>query len=71
PKATFYSPSDMAKHSVEEDEDLVTETLANIYFRQGAYKKAIRAYEKLCLIYPHKLSYFADLIQKIKELNNE
>ena len=46
---------------------LFTETLAQIYYNQGAYKKAIRAYEKLCLIYPHKMSLFAALIQKIKE----
>jgi tetratricopeptide (TPR) repeat protein len=69
PKAEFYNPSNMAKQSNEDDEDLATETLANIYYKQGAYKKAIRTYEKLCLIYPHKMSYFADLIQKIKQEN--
>ena len=68
-KAEFYNPANVAKQSVEEDEDLVTETLANIYYQQGAYKKAIRAYEKLCLIYPHKMSLFASLIQKIKDEN--
>ena len=56
----------------EEDDDLVTETLATIYYKQGAFKKAIRTYEKLCLIYPHKMTYFADLIQKIKqEIKND
>jgi tetratricopeptide (TPR) repeat protein len=61
----------VAKQSVEEDEDLVTETLANIYYKQGHYKKAIRIYEKLCLIYPHKMAYFASLIQKIKTENKD
>ena len=56
----------MARQSVEEDEELVTETLANLYYKQGNYKKAIRAYEKLCLLYPSKLAYFASLIKKIK-----
>lgn len=70
-KAEFYSPVNMAKQSVEQDEELVSETLANIYYKQGHYKKAIRVYEKLCLLYPHKLSYFADLIQKIKTENKE
>lgn len=65
-KAEFYNPVNMAKQSVEEDDELVTETLANVYYKQGHHKKAIRAYEKLCLIYPHKLTYFAGLIQKIK-----
>jgi len=66
PKTAFYSPANMAKQSVAEDEDLVTETLAKLYHKQGHHKKAIRAYEKLCLIYPHKMAYFADLIQQIK-----
>jgi tetratricopeptide (TPR) repeat protein len=70
-KAEFYSPVNMAKQSVEQDEELVSETLANIYYKQGHYKKAIRVYEKLCLLYPHKLSYFADLIQKIKTENKD
>ncbi len=69
PKSEFYNPASMAKQSNEDDDDLATETLANIYYKQGAYKKAIRTYEKLCLIYPHKMSYFADLIQKIKQEN--
>lgn len=71
PKAEFYSPANMAKQSVEEDEQLVTETLAQLYYKQGAYKKAIRAYEKLCLLYPHRIAYFADLIQKIKTENKD
>jgi hypothetical protein len=66
PKAEFYNPGNMARQSVEEDEELVTETLAQLYYKQKAYKKAIRAYEKLSLIYPHRIAYFADLIQKIK-----
>lgn len=70
-KAEFYNPVNMAKQSVEEDDELVTETLANVYYTQGHYKKAIRAYEKLCLIYPHKMTYFASLIQKIKTENKD
>jgi tetratricopeptide (TPR) repeat protein len=71
PKAEFYNPVNMAKQSVEEDDELVTETLANVYYKQGHYKKAIRAYEKLCLIYPHKMSYFAGLIHQIKTENKD
>jgi hypothetical protein len=66
PKAEFFNPVNMAKMSVEEDEDLVTETLARINAKQGNYKKAIRMYEKLCLKFPEKMPYFVDLIQKIK-----
>lgn len=66
PKAEFFNPVNMARQSVEEDEELVTETLANLFYKQGNYKKAIKAYEKLCLLYPSKMTYFASLIQKIK-----
>jgi tetratricopeptide (TPR) repeat protein len=66
PKAEFFNPVNMARQSVEEDEELVTETLANLLYKQGNLKKAIRAYEKLCLLYPSKMTYFASLIQKIK-----
>lgn len=66
PKAEFFNPANMAKLSVEEHEDLVTETLARINLKQGNYKKGIRMYEKLCLKFPEKMPYFVDLIQKIK-----
>lgn len=66
PKAEFYNPSNMAKWSAEEDDDLVSETLANVYLGQGLIKKAISTYEKLGLIYPHKMSYFAALINQLK-----
>lgn len=71
PKAEFYNPVNMAKQSIETDDEMVTETLANVYYKQGHYKKAIRAYEKLCLIYPHKMTYFASLIHKIKTENKD
>jgi hypothetical protein len=70
-KAEFYNPVNMAKQSVEDNDEIVTETLANVYYKQGHYKKAIRVYEKLCLIYPHKMPYFASLIQKIKTENKD
>lgn len=66
-KADFYNPSEKAKKSVEEDEDLVSETLVLIYAKQGNYRKAIKALEKLSLKFPEKSAYFASQIEKIKD----
>lgn len=67
PKREFYSPANMARLSVKEDDDLVTETLAKIYAQQGNKEKAISAYEKLALKYPEKRIYFANQINKLGE----
>jgi hypothetical protein len=66
PKKEFYSPVSMARQSVIEDLDFVTETLAGIYAKQGNTSKAIRAYQTLSLRYPEKKLYFASLIEKLE-----
>ncbi len=70
PKSEFYSPLNMARQSAEDNTEMVSETLAQIYTRQALYKKAILMYEKLGLLYPDKLSYFAGLINQIKTEHN-
>lgn len=59
---------DLSQQSVRENEALVTETLAKVYLDQGLHNKAIKAYEILSLKYPQKSAFFADRIQKIREL---
>ena len=70
PKETREENEDISKQSVEEDNDLITETLVRIYIKQGYYFKAIMAYEKLSLKYPEKSIYFANQIKKIKQIIN-
>jgi hypothetical protein len=70
PKAEFYSPEKAAKKSLEEDDEIATETLARINLKQGNYLKAIRIYEKLSLKYPDKSHIFAAQILQIKTDNN-
>ncbi|MEW6470474.1 MAG: hypothetical protein AB1458_16295 [Bacteroidota bacterium] len=70
PKKEFFSPVNMAKQSVTDNHSLVTETLARIYEKQGAYHKALEAYERLSLLYPEKSAFFAARIEEIRKLIN-
>ena len=47
--------------------EILTETLAGIYLEQEFYQRAIDVYEKLILLYPEKIAYFASLIENIKK----
>lgn len=55
----------MAMNSITLNNDMVTETLAEIWAKQRQYNTAILIYQKLSLLNPAKSAYFA---QKIKEL---
>ncbi len=70
PKKEFYSPIKQAKKSLESENIVYTETLANILGIQGNYPKAILAYEQLCLTFPEKKSYFVEKIKELKEKLN-
>ncbi|MEA3503631.1 MAG: hypothetical protein U9R32_00325 [Bacteroidota bacterium] len=64
----FFDVSDVAKESVVQNNDIVTETLAKILLKQGKVLQAIKIYEKLSLKYPKKSGYFAHQISEIKKL---
>jgi hypothetical protein len=67
-KINQIEPVDVSSESVAENDGFITDTLASIYLKQGLYFKARSAYEKLCLKYPEKSSYFATQIEHIDHL---
>ena len=56
---------EMAVNSLAKEEDLASESLAEILIKQGKLDKAIEMYRKLSLRNPQKKSYFADKIDAI------
>jgi hypothetical protein len=48
--------------------DILTESMAEIWEKQGNYKKAIATYEKLSFIFPEKSVYFASRIEHLKNI---
>lgn len=58
---------EMAVNSITKEEDLVSESLAEILVKQEKYDKAIEMYRKLSLRNPQKNAYFARKIELIKE----
>ena len=48
--------------------EILTETLARIYIKQGKYDKALEIIQRLSLKYPKKNRYFADQIRYLEKI---
>ena len=57
----------VAEHSNEKGE-ILTETMAEIFMKQGLVDKSMEVYEKLSLLYPSKSDYFAAKISALKAI---
>jgi hypothetical protein len=68
PSNEALSIDELSKKSISEKDEVVTETLALIFEKQGKIDKAVETYTKLMVKYPEKKSIFAN---RIEELNNK
>ncbi len=54
---------------LSDEDDVVSESLAEVYLAQGLRDQAVAIYRKLSLLNPEKSVYFAELIEKIENNN--
>ena len=54
---------------IDEEDDIVSEELAEIYLLQGLRSEAIEIYRKLSLLNSEKSAYFAEKIENIEKNN--
>ena len=70
PNSQKLDTENKARKSAEDPNDLVSETLAQIYTDQMLFQKAIDTFKKLSLKFPEKSTYFADQIIELEKKVN-
>ncbi len=65
---TVQEPPVPEKVEKEPETPTFTETLANIYLKQGKYDKALEILKRINLEYPNKNRYFADQIRFLEKI---
>jgi hypothetical protein len=65
---TDHKVESLAENSVK-NRDIITESMAEVWEKQGNHGKAIDVYNKLSLLDPSKNAYFAAKIEALKKLN--
>ena len=66
PAKSTASKKDLSKENPLSKNEIMTETLAHLYWNQKKYEEAKKAFKILSLKYPEKSSLFADHIKQIK-----
>lgn len=61
-------PNERSEHTEPVPEEFCTETMAQIYVRQGRYSQALEIIKRLNLDNPKKNTYFADQIRFLEKL---
>ena len=69
PRTAFLRPNAPVENPERDDDEIVSETLAILFYKQGNMQKAIKVYEKLRLLFPEKSGYFAARIEELKKAN--
>jgi len=54
-RSGFFNPEESAWRSIEDNDDILSETLARLVAAQGKNDRAIKIYQKLMLKYPKKV----------------
>ncbi len=68
PEKVAQAAHDKVQNSTQNDESMLSESLAKVYIARGKYSKALEIIESINLNFPEKSIYFADQIRFLRKL---